>query len=49
MLAVAECLPSRIQNFVDLCIFFPLNSAGVYRILPRFLNSTIRLSKKLTV
>jgi serine/threonine protein kinase len=20
--AVAECLPSRIQNFVDLCVFF---------------------------
>jgi hypothetical protein len=46
--AVAECLPSRIQNFVDL-YFFPLNSADVYRILPRFLNSTVRLSKKLTV
>jgi hypothetical protein len=33
--AVAECLPSRIQNFVDL-YFFPLNSAGVYRILTEF-------------
>jgi hypothetical protein len=48
MSAVAECLPSRIQNFVDL-YFFPLNSTGVYRILPRFLNSTVRLGKKLTV
>jgi hypothetical protein len=35
MPAVAECLPSRIQNFVDL-YFFPLNSAGVYRILTEF-------------
>jgi hypothetical protein len=39
--AVAECLPSRIQNFVGLYFFFPLNSD---RILPRFLNF-----KKLTV
>jgi hypothetical protein len=42
-------LTEQNSEFCRLMCFFPLNSAGVYRILPRFLNSTVRLSKKLTV
>ena len=45
---VAECLLSRTQS-LDTYVFFPLHSDDAYRILPRFLNSIVRLNKKLAM